>query len=177
MCVVTIFRFKENIKQGKGRLKLIREVKYNKKNLEDRKIENNLQVARIEYFDDGFKSIREAYPSYLSNAVGELKTDDQGRKYFIDVFNKKTPTLYRVFDSDLVARKALEEKELLIGETFCLIRSTLKDAFPEASGSIKEVKKYIDSYNIYWNFSSDEEKQESMKKILKELEYKVYIKK
>lgn len=152
-------------------------IKYNRKSLEDRNIKNNLHVVQIEYFDDDFESIRNAYPLFFSNAVGELRRDSQGRKYFIDTFNKSMPTLFKIFDSEAQARQALEDKELLIGEFFCLIRSTLKDAFPEVSGSIKEAKKYLDSYDIYWTFSTDEEKKENTSDLLKKLEYKVYIKK
>lgn len=156
---------------------MIREVKYNKKNLEDRKIENNLQVARLEYFEDDFKDIKEAFPTFLSNAIGEIKFIDKNKKYFLDTFNNSMPTLFRMFNSELEARKALENKELLLNEVFCLVRSTLNDAFPEAKGNVRKVKSYLDSYDIYWTFSSDAEKQNELKRTMENLEYKPYIKK
>lgn len=157
---------------------MTKERKYQKNNSDDNKIQDNLVVSRVEYFDEDFIDVEKAVPFFLTNGVGELKVDAEGRKYFLDAFNKKNiPTLYRVFESDIKARNALKNKELLIGEMFCLVRSTLKDAFPEVKGSIKEVRKYLDSYDIYWTFSSDEKKQEEIKNIVENLEYKPYIKK
>lgn len=148
-----------------------------KQQMENQNYIKNLKIGKLRYFKSDFENIDTALPAALSNAVGNIKVSSNDEKYFIDELNKTTQTLFRIYEDEDEAKEALKNNELLLEEIFCLIRGELYDAFPCVKGNIPEIKKYLNSYDINWTFSDDEEKQYEYKRVLNNLECKPYIKK